>query len=204
VAKQNVEENPRFADISYPLRKKLYVPPLGAEWQVVSADAHTKHGKNLSCVVVDETHAQPNRELIDVLFTSVGARAEPLKINLTTAGFDKESICYTIYDYAKRILDPNDDAADPEFLGIIFEPDEGDDWKEEATWYRANPNLGVSVRLDYVRAECKKEQLVPTYENTFKRLQLNFWTEQETRWVPVEVWDKCGSDYTYDDLAPYQ
>lgn len=197
-AKQIVEENPRLSEGCHPLRKAMTIPELSANYQVISADAHTKHGKNLSAVIVDELHAIPGRDLVDVLFTSVGARSEPLKIMLTTAGFDKQSLCYELYEHAKRVI--RDWNIDPEFFPVIFEADAGDDWKEEATWYKANPNLGVSISLDYFKSEMRKALERPAYENTFKRLHLNQWTTTETRWVPQEVWDACGSPLNLEEL----
>lgn len=198
VAKQIVDENPNFSEITVPLRKQMSVPALAANYKVVSADAKTKHGRNLSAVIVDELHVQPSRDLVDVLFTSVGARTEPLKIMLTTAGFDTESICFEYYEFGKDVLDGTHE--DPEFLPVIFETDENDDWRDESTWYKANPNLGVSISLDYLRSECRKAIARPSYENTFKNLHLNKWTEQKTRWLPVELWDENAFPINLEEL----
>jgi phage terminase large subunit-like protein len=198
VAKQIVEENPRLHKKAITYRRTMVVEQTASNYKVLSADVKTKHGKNLTRVVVDEVHAQPNRDLIDVLFTSVGARIQPLKIMLTTAGFDKMSICYELYDYAKKVIEGI--VTDEEFLPIIFEPSEKDDWRDEKTWIKVNPNLGISVQWDYFRSEFKKACERPSYENTFKRLHLNFWTEQETRWVPIEIWDECNGEINLQEL----
>lgn len=172
-AKVMVQDNPDFAADTIVLKRSMAVPNSGSNYQVLSADAHTKHGRNLSCVVVDEVHTQPNRDLMDVLFTSVGARTQPLKLMFTTAGFDKNTICYEYYDKAKKVQ--SGELRNTNFFPVIFEPDEGDDWKDQATWYRSNPNLGVSMRLDRFQEEFQKALETPTYENTFKRLHCNFW-----------------------------
>lgn len=198
VAKSNVEENERFACEAEAYRRAIIVPNTASSYVVASADVKTKHGKNLSMVVLDEVHALPNRDLVEVLFTSVGARLQPLKIMLTTAGFDQNSICYEYYDYAKKILQGI--LIDEQFFPVIFEPDEDDDWKEESTWIKANPNLGVSITWDYFRSEFKKALAKPSYENTFKRLHLNKWTQQDVRWVPVEDWDACNQTFDLEML----
>jgi phage terminase large subunit-like protein len=166
--------------------------------RVVSADARTKHGGTSHLVVVDETHVQPNRDLIDVLTTSFASenRKQPLFINLTTAGHDRQSICYEKYQEARRVRDNGGDELrpghDPTFLPVIYETLPDADWTSEETWRQANPNLGVSVSLDYLRRECKKAQEIPDYENTFRQLHLDQWTEQATRWLSMTKWDACG------------
>lgn len=197
-AKYMVQENPNFFMDSIVLKRTISVPSTASSYQVISADAHTKHGKNLSTVIFDELHTQPNRDLVDVLFTSVGTRRQPLKCMFTTAGHDKNTICYDYYTYAKKVL--NGEVKDTSFLPIIFEAEDGDDWKDEATWFKANPNLGVSITLEYFREEFQKAVTRPSYENTFKRLHLNIWTSQETKWLPVEIWDKCKREIKLEDF----
>jgi len=163
-----------------------------SSYKVLSADADTKHGGNSHFVAVDELHAQPNRELIDVLQTSMASenRKQPLLAFITTADFDRESICNEKHDYACKVRDGI--IIDPSFLPVIYEALPDDDWKSPKTWKKANPNLGISVSLEYLERECKRAQETPTYENTFKRLHLNMKTEQDVLWMPIETWDTCG------------
>jgi phage terminase large subunit-like protein len=167
--------------------------------RVISADAKTKHGGNTSVAIVDETHVQPNRDLIDVLETSMASanRKNPLFINITTAGHDRQSICYEKYTKACRVRDNGGDKEkpgyDPTFLPVIYETKAEEDWRDEKVWARANPNLGVSVSLDYLRSKCQQAQEFPDFENTFRQLHLNQWTEQATRWLSMAAWDACGA-----------
>lgn len=167
--------------------------------RVISTGAETKHGGNTHLGVIDELHVQPNRDLVDVLSTSMASenRRQPLLILITTADYARPSICNEKYDYACKVRDRVID--DPSFLSVIYEATPEDDWKDEGTWAKANPNLGVSVSLDYLRRECKKAQEIPAYENTFKRLHLNLRTEQADRVIPVEKWDACRREI---DLEP--
>lgn len=189
VAKEIVELNPNFSHV-VPFKNTMAIAEEYANYQTVSAEVKTKHGKNLSCIIVDEVHALDNGELIDVLFTAVGVRLQPLKIMLTTAGYDRGSVCYEYYEYAKKVQAGI--VIDEQFLPIIFEAEDTDDWKDEKTWLKANPNLGISITWDYFRSEFKKALERPSHENTFKRLHLNMWTEQDVRWLPVEFWDECA------------
>jgi len=161
----------------------------GSFLRVISADANTKHGGNTHLAIIDELHVQPDRDLYDVLHTSMASqnRKQPLLICITTADFMRPSICNEVYDYAGKVRDGI--IPDARFLPVIFEALPADDWTAETTWRKANPNLGVSVSLDYLRGECKKAQEIPAYENTFKRLHLNLRTEQDVRAIAMDKWD---------------
>jgi phage terminase large subunit-like protein len=177
-------------------RRAVIFKAHSSSYQVLSADAPGKHGLNGSGIIFDELHAQPNRDLYDVLKTSTGARRQPVQLNLTTAGYDKESICYEVYQYAKKVAAGV--VQDPSFLAVIYEADETDDWESVDTWHKANPNLEESVKLDYLLQEYNRAKEIPAYQNTFRRLHLNQWTEQATRWLDVATWDACAAEI---DLA---
>lgn len=157
--------------------------------RAIPANEGGSHGFNSSLIVGDELHTWPNRDFYDTLHTSTGAREQPLEIYITTAGHDQTSICYEVYSRAKAIRDGK--IEDETFLPVLYEAEEGDDFKDPAVWAKANPNLGVSVREDYIAAECKKAIENPAYENTFKRLHLNMWTAQDVRWLPMDKWRSC-------------
>ncbi|MDP3939687.1 MAG: terminase large subunit [Deltaproteobacteria bacterium] len=171
-------------------QKRIVVPGTASVYRVLSAEAHTKHGFNVHAVVFDELHAQPDRNLYDVLTEGSGdARTQPIFFFITTAGYDRNSICWEVHDYARKVRDGV--IEDPEFLPAIYAADEKDDWHDEATWRKANPSLGITVSMDAFTAAYKRAAEVPALENTFKRLRLNLWTEQETRWLTMESWDAC-------------
>lgn len=163
----------------------------GAFFKVLSSDANTKHGGNTHVAMVDELHAQKDRELVDVLETSMASqtRKQPLMIHITTSDYDRPSICNEKYDYAAKVRDRVFE--DSTFLPVLYEALPTDDWTKESVWAKANPNLGVSVSIDYMRQKCKKAQETPIYENTFKRLHLNIRTAQDVRLVVMDDWDHC-------------
>ena len=164
--------------------------------RAIPANEGGSHGFDSHFIVGDELHAWPGREFHDVLHTSTGARAQPLELYITTAGYDKLSICYEKYTYAKQVRDGK--IEDNSFLPVIYEAEEADDWTSPETWAKANPNLGVSVSLEYIERECEKAKQNPAYENTFRRLHLNQWTSQETRWLQMNHWRQCA--YTLEPL----
>ena len=184
-----------FKSIEYPT----------ALYRALSADAFTKHGLNPQLVIVDELHAQPNRELVDVLVTAIGARRQPLIWFITTADFDRPSICNEKLDYARKVRDNGGDPAkpgfDPSFLPVIYEALEEDDWESPEVWKRVNPNYGVSLKPDYVEREYRRAKETPGYENTFKRLQLNLRTQTDVKWLSLAEWDKCGEPFDENTLV---
>jgi phage terminase large subunit-like protein len=186
-ARAMVESSPALSKRCKVYRRAICVPATNSVYRVLSADAPTKHGLNAHGVIFDELHAQPKRDLWDVLTTSTGARSQPLVVAITTAGYDKHSICYEVYDYAKKVEQGVID--DPAFLPVLYEADAGADFSDPEQWAKANPNLNVSVNTDYFEAEAAKARELPSYENTFRQLHLNQWTEQATRWLPMERWN---------------
>lgn len=198
-AKQMVERAPALAKRCKIYRKAIVVEATASVYRVLSADAYTKHGLNAHGIIFDELHTQPNRELWDVLNTSTGSRRQPLSIAITTAGYDRQSICHEVWDYARRVRDGI--VHDNEFLAVIYEALQTDDWRKVATWRKANPGYGVTIRADYLKAEAKKAEQIPAYQNTFRRLHLNQWTEQDTRWLDMESWDECAGVLDEQRLA---
>jgi len=161
-------------------------------YKSISAEARTKHGFNCSGVIFDELHVC-TRELWDVLTTSVGARKQPLIMALTTAGHDRTSICWEQHEYSRGILSGQID--DPAYLPVIYAADPDDDWQSEATWRKANPGFGTICQPEYFRDQLIKAQQNPSAVNTFKRLNLNIWTNAEDAWVADEEWQAAAGPF---------
>lgn len=171
-------------------QKRIVHRKSGSFYRAISAEAYSKHGFNASVVVYDELHAAPNRELWDVLATSQGARSQPLMIAISTAGFDRTSILYELYAHAKAVAE--NPSLDPTFLPILYEAPQDADWLDEKVWKQANPALGDFRSLEEMRIAAKRAQQIPAQQNTFRRLYLNQWTEQDERWIDLALWDGCG------------
>lgn len=196
-ASNMVKQCPELRELCDVQTRAIIVPETSSVYRVLSADSDNKHGLNTHGIVFDELHAQGDRDLFDVLQTSTGARRQPLTFIITTAGSDKNSVCWEQHDYAVKVRDGVVD--DPTFYACIFAAGEGDDWKDPATWKKANPNYGVSLDPDFLAQQVKEAQEKPAYENTVKRLHLNIWTEQDTRWLPLEVWDDNPADVAIEE-----
>lgn len=186
------------ATVVYHGYKRIEYPAGRSTLKVLSSAPKSKHGLGPTDVLIDELHVC-DEELVNVLTTGFGARKEPLTWKITTAGWDRHSYCFDEWTYAEKVRDGIID--DPTYLPVIFAAAPEDDWTDEATWHKAMPALGDFCQLDFIREEFKKARERPRFENTFKQLYLNLWTEQSVRWMPMDRWRQCGSAVDADALA---
>lgn len=171
--------------------KRITFRETGGFYEALSGDADSGHSKKPFYVLFDELHTQRNRKLYDNLQTGFGSTVGRLLIAITTAGWDRHSICWELWQTARRIRD-NHGKDNPYFLPMIYELGEKEDWQDERTWQRCNPNLGVSIDIEFLREEFLKAKQSPAFENTFRNLYLNQWVEQAVRWLPMDLWDSSG------------
>ena len=168
-------------------------------YQVLSAEVGTKHGLNVSGLVLDEVHAQPNRKLYDVLTKGSGdAREQPLFFLITTAGTDRESICYELHSKALDILEGR--KIDYTFYPVVYGLTDEDDWHDEANWYKANPSLGHTIKIERVREAYREAMDNPAEENVFKQLRLNMWVSSLTRFIPENIYNLGNEPINMEDL----
>lgn len=201
VAKQMVEMSPALLRRSKirSAGKRIINYRNAGFYQVLSAETGTKHGLNVSGLIFDEIHAQPNRKLYDVLTKGSGdAREQPLFFIITTAGNDKNSICYELHTKALDIMHGR--KKDYTFYPVVYGLEEGEDWTDEANWYKANPSLGYTINIERVREAYRNAIENPAEENVFKQLRLNIWTSASIRWIPEQVYDKGNLPINLDSL----
>ena len=171
--------------------------------KVLSAEAYTKHGLNPTVVIFDELHAQPNRNLWDVMTFGAGAaRKEPLWWVITTAGDDpdRNSIGYEIHEYAQKLVDGEID--DPSWYAKIYGAKEDEDIFAEETWYKANPSLGITIPIESVRKEALTARNSESAERLFRWLRLNQWiATKRIGWLPLTLWDSTQGEWTIDELV---
>lgn len=176
-------------------KKMLDYPDTNSIYRVLSSDASTKEGYNVSGLIFDEYHVQKNDDLRDVLEYSGASREQPLFVFITTAGEDTESPCYKEREYAKAVI--AGDIDDISYYGLIYSLDEEkEDWTKEKNWYKANPSLGVTIPIDSFREDYKNVCRNPRKAGKFKRYRLNIWTNQESKWLDLNDWAEC----TYDEV----
>lgn len=199
IAVSMVKSSDQLSEFVGVLRNNIHCLNLGSKFEALGADADTLDGLNPSCAIIDESHAHKDRRVYDVLVTGMGARRQPLTYIITTAGtYDTESIGWELHDYAEKVLEGT--IVDEHFFAFIAAADPEDDWKDPKTWYKANPNLGISVKEDYIASQCRKAVESIAFQNTFLRYHLNIWTSQVTRWLDMDVWKKCGNPVDENEL----
>ena len=180
-------------------QKRIVYIPTNSFYQVLSAEAYSKHGFNIHGVVFDELHTQPNRKLFDVMTKGSGdARMQPLYFLITTAGTDTHSICYETHQKAVDILEGR--KIDSTFYPVIYGAADNEDWTDPKVWKKANPSLGETIGMDKVIAACESARQNPGEENSFRQLRLNQWVKQAVRWMPMEKWDACAFPVSEDNL----
>lgn len=197
-AKATVQKTAGLRKVVTALAGNLHAKSTGSKFEPLGADKDTMDGLNIHGAIVDELHAHKTRGMWDVLRTATGSRRQPLLFVITTAGYDRNSICWQQHDYGVKVLEGviEDDA----YFAYIATVDDDDEWADESCWIKANPNLGVSVKLDTIRQECREAQEMPGQQNAFRRLRLCQWTEQADRWIDVTVWDDAEPRWDPEDL----
>jgi phage terminase large subunit-like protein len=165
----------------------LTVEATASKFQPLGADADTMDGLNVHAALIDELHAHRTRAVVDVLETATGARRQPLQVEITTAGFDRASVCWEHHEYSRQVLEGT--IEDDTWFAYIAAADEGDDWTDPAVWERANPSYAVTVKPDDLARKCERARQLPAAQNAFMRLHLNIWTQQSERWIDQDLWD---------------
>ena len=178
----------------------LVVEKTGNKYQPLGADADSMDGLNVHMALIDELHAHKTPGVVEVLETATGARRQPMIVEITTAGYDRQSICWQHHEYSRQVLEGT--IQDDTWFAFIAGLDEGDQWDDPAVWPKANPNLNISVKMDDLERKAEKARHLPAAQNAFKRLHLNVWTEQSERWISLELWDEnAGDAIDEDELA---
>lgn len=180
-------------------RDNLHIEGTASKMEPLGRDADTMDGLNVQGAIVDELHAHKTDDVWGVLETATGSRRQPLLFGITTAGFNQDVFCFRLREYLIKILDGiiHDDS----FFGIIFTLDEGDDWTQETNWGKANPNLGVSVKLADLRDKAAKARSMGSALTHFLTKHLNIWTNAAELWIHPDKWRACGEDFDERELA---
>lgn len=189
-AKRMRAASPYMKSITDVFKYSIVRPDQGSKLEALSKESGNKDGLNMSGLIGDEVHAWTDREVYDLLHTSIGVRKEPMEVLITTAGTDETSFWGEMHDHAEKVRDGEID--DHEFLPILFCADADADIEDPAAHAQANPSLGYTVLPEYLAKEARRAATTPSYRNTFKRLHLNQRTAQTTLWLPMEHWAQCN------------
>jgi phage terminase large subunit-like protein len=191
-AKRMVKKSPELLEYLKIFRDSILFDEIDGIFVPLGADADTMDGLNIHGAIIDELHAHKTRDLWDVLESGTGSRRQPLIVAITTAGFNINGICYELYKDCENILEGIYD--NETWFAFIAELDEGDDWTDESVWIKANPNLGVSAKLENIQDACVVAKQRVTKQNNFLCKRMNLWVNQAKRWINLDDWRKNDKD----------
>lgn len=159
----------------------------GSFFRPVSSDS-AQSGPLPHCAILDEIHEHHDDTVVKLMRAGTKGRRQPLMLEITNSGWDRHSICWQHHEYSQKVLEQtrNDD----EWFAYVCGLDKGDDWRNEKVWIKANPNLGVSIRMDYLRKQVREADGMPAQQGTVRRLNMCEWTEQAERWIDAAVWQR--------------
>jgi phage terminase large subunit-like protein len=201
-AKRMVEASPDLMSMAKLYRDAIEIPEFNSVYRVLSSEAFTKEGLSPTAVIFDELHAQPNRELFDVMSLAQGARGSMATlIAITTAGVKtdntgKDSICYSLYQYGQKVARGEID--DPSFFMAWWEAPQEADHRLQETWEIANPGLGDICALSDFESSVRR-----TPEAEFRTKRCNQWVSSQLSWLPTGTWDACETVREIDTDAEY-
>lgn len=187
-ARDFVEASPKLRDYLQPMRNAILCPANNGVFRVLSSDAPLQHGLNPSLVVIDELWAHRDPELYYALTTGQLARKNPMVVSITTAGWDRESICWQVYEHGRELAEKGQDAMrKAAFLFRWYESPPGRKVTDKRGWQAANPSSWITNDL-LVREVDRLPEFV------FRRLHLNQWTDTEEAWISPDWWDACAGE----------
>ncbi len=172
--------------------KSIFLRETTSLCQLLTGAPDGKHGRSPTVIVGDEIHEWKTRELADTLRQGTGARLQPIELYASTAGRKQNRTGFEWFEESMAIM--RGDLDDPTTLVVHFGIGDEDDWEDESVWRKANPSLGLTPTLDYLRTEFKKAKGRPAQEAVFQCYHLNRWVDQVSGWIPRSKWALCTAD----------
>ena len=191
-ARQMISASPELKTLYNSLTNNINVPQMASKFEPVSSEAETLDGLDIHCALVDELHAHKTRAVYDILKGGTAARSQPLIWVVTTAGYNLNGICKERYDYSVKVLEGS--VEDDTLFAYIAQIDESDDPFDENVWVKANPNLGVSVKIDDLRRKANEAKEIHSAYNMFLCKHLNIWVNASESWMDMQKWNVSGKD----------
>jgi len=196
-----IRQNPMLEEdvTTYQTTKEIKATWDNSKIQAISSDALSQHSLSPHVGIIDELHAQPNGDLVGALQTGMGAREQPILIQITTADIDRQSVCNEELEFAKAIRDGK--IVDPRYLPIIYETPKTSDWESEDTWKIANPNYPETPSRDFMIDMVSGAKSSNRKLSEFCRYNLNMQTSNIEGWLNMDRYHECKRDYSESDLV---
>jgi phage terminase large subunit-like protein len=152
------------------------------------------------CALLDEVHEHPSSIVVDKMRAGTKGRRNALILEITNSGFDRTSICYQHHEYSQRVVERTVD--DDSWFAYVCGMDLGDEpFEDEACWVKANPNLGVSISLRYLREQVREARGMPAKASIVLRLNFCVWVDADNPAIAREIWMAAQYDFEYSELA---
>lgn len=190
--KSMIAMSPGLANDAKSFKKSIWLPKIRSMFELLCGKPEGKHGRSPTVIVGDEMHEWESAELANTLRQGTGARLQPIELYASTAGLKTNPTGWALWEESLSILDGRID--DPTSLVVVFAIDADDEWNDEANWSRANPSLGISPTMQFLRREAAIAVDSPRAEAHFRCYHLNQWIDAVTRWLSLKKWDACADD----------
>ena len=204
MARRMVQHDPAMARAIRVLRNSMVFdsPEFGqCFYQPISSDAGGAHSTSPHLAICDEVHTwtgQRGRELYEAITTGQGSRSQPLTLVITTRGNDSSGICFELDEYADKV--ERGIITDPTFYSFRAYADAEDDWKDPATWIKANPSAGRTVGWSFLEERYGRTAGSPSARAAFRTFNLNTWGQATSRWLDPARWGSCGENFDLEEL----
>lgn len=185
-AKRMVEASKRLQQEVEPSAHTLKGKRRGGVFQAISSEYRGLEGKRPHCAIIDEVHEHPNRQVVTKMRRGTKRNKDALIVELTNAGYDRESICYEHHDFSVRVL--SGQAANEQWFCYVCALDEEDDYRDRAVWPKANPNIGITIDESYLAEAVAEAEGMPAAEADVMRLNFCVWVERKSNFIPSAVW----------------
>lgn len=192
-----VSQSPALSKHTKKRKTDLYFPVTFSKFEPLASDSNSLDGLNVHNGIIDELHAIKDRNLYDVIKQAMSAREQPLLDMITTAGFVRECIFDSIYDYACRVLDGV--VEDDRFLAFIYELDDREEWTDFRMWEKANPGLGTIKDYNELAANVERAKNDPDFLPTVLTKDFNIRDTVAGTWL---TYDHINNEetFTMDDI----
>lgn len=192
------QQSPNLAPHLEFLANSIYHAKSRSRIETLSRDSRSQEGFDLHAAIIDEIHVHRDKKTYTTIKGAFAARRQPMLVIITTAGEDKASIGMELHRLSVYVLEGV--VPDETWFAFIAAADDGDDWRDPKTWHKANPNLGVSVKLDFLEAECVRAQASPVLQADFRRYHCNEWVDAATTAVEKAAWARGAEPFDSAEL----
>ncbi len=216
-AEKMIMASPALASRITSTVNNLAVKRTNSFFRPVSSEGRGLDGKRVHMAIIDELHEHRTATVVDKMSAGTKGRRQPLIFEITNSGYDRNSVCWHHHEYSLKVLEGT--IEDDSWFAYVCQldvcdkcrsegktqPQEGcaecDNWRDESTWIKANPNLDVSITRKYLRQQVNEAIGMPSKQNIVKRLNFCIWTEAANRWLDMDVWNACGKNGAIDESA---